>query len=156
LDEISEPDDIMARNWPSNYGSEQMKGRALTHLRMWTEDSNENFKKLQSQFGRYHARKDDTQGQLPEQPPISIRPSADVKGKGKASSSQGISEDDYPQLSQQWKEEYTDILEGTKEDLLPWREVNHEIYLIDKNKQYTYHLPQSLQSLHEEFHEKIN
>jgi hypothetical protein len=152
LDEISELDDITARNQLSDYGSEKVKGWTPTRLRTWTEDPDEDLKKLQSQFGRYHVREDDTQAQLSEQPP---RPLIDMKGKGKVSPSQGISEDDYPRLHQQWKDKYTDILGGTKEELPPWREVNHEIHLIDKNKRYTYHLPWCPHSLREEFHEKI-
>jgi hypothetical protein len=34
--------------------------------------------------------------------------------------------------------------------------VNHEINLIDEDKRYTYHLPQCLNSLRDEFHEKVN
>jgi hypothetical protein len=37
--------------------------------------------------------------------------------------------------------EYEDILGGVCEELPPWQEVNHEINLIDKGKQYQYHLP---------------
>jgi hypothetical protein len=49
-----------------------------------------------------------------------------------------------------------DILGGTQDQLPPWREVNHEINLIDEDKRYTYHLPQCPNSLRDEFHEKVN
>ena len=32
----------------------------------------------------------------------------------------------------------TDIVNGTYNQLPPWREVNHEIHLIDEDKQYRY------------------
>jgi hypothetical protein len=49
-----------------------------------------------------------------------------------------------------------DILGGTQDQLPPWREVNHEINLIDEDKRYTYHLPQCLNLLRDEFHENVN
>ncbi|KAG6882107.1 hypothetical protein C0995_015795, partial [Termitomyces sp. Mi166 len=45
-------------------------------------------------------------------------------------------EDDFPQLRQAWQQEFVDIVNGTKEELPPWREVNHEINLIDESRQY--------------------
>ncbi|KAG6858984.1 hypothetical protein C0995_012448, partial [Termitomyces sp. Mi166 len=36
------------------------------------------------------------------------------------------------------QQEFVDIINGTKEELPPWREVNHEINLIDEGKQYKY------------------
>ncbi|KAG6881033.1 hypothetical protein C0995_003302, partial [Termitomyces sp. Mi166 len=47
---------------------------------------------------------------------------------------QRLSEDDFPRLCQAWQQEFVDIVNGTKEELLPWREVNHEINLIDEGK----------------------
>ena len=44
-------------------------------------------------------------------------------------------------LRQQWHDKFIDILQGTKEELPPLREVNHEINLIDPNKKYTHRLP---------------
>ncbi|KAG6892098.1 hypothetical protein C0995_005345, partial [Termitomyces sp. Mi166 len=49
---------------------------------------------------------------------------------------QRLSEDDFPRLHQAWQQEFVDIVNGTKEELPPWREVNHEINLIDEGKQY--------------------
>ncbi|KAF8223419.1 hypothetical protein L208DRAFT_1316812, partial [Tricholoma matsutake] len=77
------------------------------------------------------------------------------KQKGK-SRELGLTEEDYPQLRQQWHDEFIDILGGTRDQLPPWREVNHEIHLIDDNKQYRYHLLRVPHSLHDQFHEKIN
>jgi hypothetical protein len=77
------------------------------------------------------------------------------RGRGK-SRRMGLTEEDYPQLWQQWHDEFSDILGGTWNQLPPWREVNHEIHLIGDNKQYHYHLPKVLNSLHEQFHEKVN
>ncbi|KAG6886831.1 hypothetical protein C0995_004057 [Termitomyces sp. Mi166 len=75
------------------------------------------------------------------------------KGKVKT---QGLSNDDILQLRQAWQQEFVDIINGTKEELPPWREVNHEINLIDENKQYKYHLSRCPQALQEQLHEKMN
>ncbi|KAG6875771.1 hypothetical protein C0995_008079, partial [Termitomyces sp. Mi166 len=69
---------------------------------------------------------------------------------------QRLSEDDFPQLRQAWQQKFVDIVNGTKKELPPWREVNHEINLIDEGKQYKYHLPRCLQALQEQLHEKTN
>ena len=65
-----------------------------------------------------------------------VRPSA--KGKEKATM---YTEDDIPRLTQQWCDNYQDILQGTPEELPPLQEVNHEINLINPDHRYTYHLP---------------
>jgi len=57
------------------------------------------------------------------------------KGEGKTSKP---SAEDVTRLRQQWYNEFIDILEGTKEELPPLREVNHEINLMDPNKKYMY------------------
>ncbi|KAG6857826.1 hypothetical protein C0995_004966 [Termitomyces sp. Mi166 len=54
---------------------------------------------------------------------------------------QGLLDDDILQLRQAWQQEFVDIVNGTKEELPPWRGVNHEINLINEGKQYKYHLP---------------
>ncbi|KAF8222518.1 hypothetical protein L208DRAFT_1322286, partial [Tricholoma matsutake] len=77
----------------------------------------------------------------------------DKKGKSREL---GLTEEDYPQLQQQWYDKFSDILGGTQDQLPPWREVNHEIHLINDKKQYHYHLPKVPNSLHEQFHKKIN
>ncbi|KAG6859307.1 hypothetical protein C0995_009813, partial [Termitomyces sp. Mi166 len=75
------------------------------------------------------------------------------KGKVKT---QGWSDDDIPQLHQAWQHEFMDIVNRTKKELFPWREVNHEINLIDENKQYKYHLPHCPRALQKQLHEKTN
>ncbi|KAG6869897.1 hypothetical protein C0995_016420 [Termitomyces sp. Mi166 len=67
-----------------------------------------------------------------------------------------LSEDDFLRLRQAWQQEFADIVNGTKEELSPWREVNHEINLIDESRQYKYHLPCCLQALQEQLREKTN
>ncbi|KAG6869889.1 hypothetical protein C0995_016466, partial [Termitomyces sp. Mi166 len=67
-----------------------------------------------------------------------------------------LSEDDFPQLCQAWQQEFADIINRTKEELPPWREVNHEINLIDESRQYKYHLPCCPQALQEQLCEKTN
>ncbi|KAG6870645.1 hypothetical protein C0995_011609 [Termitomyces sp. Mi166 len=69
---------------------------------------------------------------------------------------QRLSEDDFPQLCQAWQQEFVDIVNGTKEELSPWKEVNHEINLIDEGKQYKYYLPRCPQALQEQLREKTN
>ncbi|KAG6882379.1 hypothetical protein C0995_014838 [Termitomyces sp. Mi166 len=69
---------------------------------------------------------------------------------------QKLSEDDFPRLRQAWQQEFADIINRTKEELPPWREVNHEINLIDKSRQYKYHLPRCPRVLQEQLHEKTN
>ncbi|KAG6893476.1 hypothetical protein C0995_000432 [Termitomyces sp. Mi166 len=67
-----------------------------------------------------------------------------------------LSEDDFLRLCQAWQQEFVNIVNGTKEELPPWREVNHEINLIDESRQYKYHLPHCPQALQEQLHEKTN
>ncbi|KAG6858434.1 hypothetical protein C0995_016640 [Termitomyces sp. Mi166 len=67
-----------------------------------------------------------------------------------------LSEDDFPRLHQAWQQEFADIINRTKEELPPWREVNHEINLIDESRQYKYHLPRCPRALQEQLHEKTN
>ena len=66
------------------------------------------------------------------------------------------SAEDVTRLRQQWYNEFVDILEGTKEELLPLREVNHEINLMDPNKKYTYRLLWCPTAMKDEFHTKSN
>jgi hypothetical protein len=46
--------------------------------------------------------------------------------------------DDIPQLHEQWKNKVMDLCGEIPLRLLPLRPVNHEIHLIDPNKQYNY------------------
>jgi hypothetical protein len=75
------------------------------------------------------------------------------KGKVKASKP---SVEDTTRLRQQWYNEFVDILEGTKEELPPLREINHKINLIDPNKKHTYRLPRCPTAMRDEFHTKLN
>ncbi|KAG6858332.1 hypothetical protein C0995_000739, partial [Termitomyces sp. Mi166 len=65
------------------------------------------------------------------EPTVQLRQKCMDKGKVKT---QGRSDNDILQLRQAWQHAFTDIVNGTKEELPPWREVNHEINLIDENK----------------------
>ncbi|KAG6870500.1 hypothetical protein C0995_012570 [Termitomyces sp. Mi166 len=65
-------------------------------------------------------------------------------------------EDDFLRLRQAWQQEFADIVNGMKEELPPWREVNHEINLIDESRQYKYYLPCCPRVLQEQLHEKTN
>jgi hypothetical protein len=77
------------------------------------------------------------------------------KNKGKSPKTPPTA-DEYDHLRRGWHDEYADILNGTREELPLWREVNHEIHLIDEGKQYPYHLPRCPNALRDEFHQKVN
>jgi hypothetical protein len=62
---------------------------------------------------------------------------------------------DIPHLRARWLAEYKDIMSGVPETLPPFREINHRIPLIDKNKVYKYHLPRCPDSLKTKLIEKI-
>jgi hypothetical protein len=85
-------------------------------------------------------------------PSVEIRAARDTKGKAKAIPT----EEDIPQLREHWRNEYDDIVNGTPSKLPPFREINHEIHLIDENRRYNYHAPRCPQSLRAEFYEKLN
>jgi hypothetical protein len=59
----------------------------------------------------------------------------------KMSSTGLLTEEDIPQLREEWKKSCHDIMQGAPEQLLPLRDVNHRIPLINENKRYRYHLP---------------
>ena len=44
-------------------------------------------------------------------------------------------------LHTHWFTKYADIMNGVPLELLPLREINHRIPLIEENKKYHYHLP---------------
>ncbi|KAG6882070.1 hypothetical protein C0995_003055 [Termitomyces sp. Mi166 len=67
-----------------------------------------------------------------------------------------LSEDDFLQLRQAWQQEFADIINGMKEELPSWREVNHEINLIDESRQYKYHLPRCPQAIQQQLRKKTN
>ena len=66
-----------------------------------------------------------------------------------------LTEEDIPQLREQWFQKDSDILGGAPPELLPLWEVNHRIPLIDKGKRYTYHLPRCPDSLQQQLSDKI-
>ena len=66
-----------------------------------------------------------------------------------------VTEDDIPQLWNQWFQEYKDILSWIIPRLPPLQEVNHRIPLIDEGKQYSYHLPRCPDALKQQLLDKI-
>ena len=58
-----------------------------------------------------------------------------------------FTEEDIPQLREQWFQKYSDVLGGAPSELPPLWEVNHRIPLIDEGKRYTYHVPRCPDSL---------
>jgi len=75
------------------------------------------------------------------------------KGKGKEGA---LTKEDFPHLRQQWHNEFADMVNRTRSQLPPWREVNHEIHLVDNDKWYKYFTPHCPNSLHDKLHAKIN
>ena len=73
-----------------------------------------------------------------------------VTGGGK------LTEEDIPRLREQWREEFKDILQGTKEELPPLRAINHEINLIDPDKKYVNRMPHCPVAMRPQFMEKLN
>jgi len=76
-----------------------------------------------------------------------------IRHKGKDSV---LTEEDFLHLHQQWHDKFTDIANGTQSQLPSWREVNHEIHLMDNDKQYKYFTLCCPNSLCKELHAKIN
>jgi hypothetical protein len=73
----------------------------------------------------------------------------------KMSSKGPLTKEDIPCLQEEWKKSCHDIMQGTPEQLLPLRDVNHHIPLIDENKRYRYHLPQCTDTMRPQLSEKI-
>ncbi|KAG6894040.1 hypothetical protein C0992_007727, partial [Termitomyces sp. T32_za158] len=125
-DEISEPSDVMFDGQSLTAKSIQWSTKLTVSkppLRLRMGDTGEaHLRALREQF----------------KPKVQLCQKRVDKGKAKAT---GLREEDIPQLRQQWQQEFVDIVNRTKPELLPWQEVNHEINLIDETKQYKYHLP---------------
>ncbi|KAG6875656.1 hypothetical protein C0992_002932 [Termitomyces sp. T32_za158] len=140
-DEISEQLDIMfdgrLLKAKSVWWSTESTGSKLP-LRLRMEDT-----------GEAHLRA------LGEQFESKVQPCQKCIDKGKAKDN-GLTEEDILRLCQQWQQEFMDIVNVTKPELLPWQEVNHEINLIDETKQYKYHLPCCPQALQEQLCDKTN
>ena len=63
---------------------------------------------------------------------------------------------DYPSLQVQWMDWITDLISGVPPKVPPFRQINHEINLIDPNKRINYRLPKCPDALKEELAEKIS
>ncbi|GLB42649.1 putative DNA RNA polymerase [Lyophyllum shimeji] len=136
-DEVSEP---------MNFERKTFKKQKRPIYRLSVADESEfNLIKLRERFDRPH-KEDGT---------ASLRAAHDLD-KTKSANSGRLTPEDYPRLRQQWYDEFEDMVCGTKPQLPPWREVNHEIHLIDDTKQYTYHAPRCPMSLRDEFYAKVN
>jgi RNase H-like domain found in reverse transcriptase/Reverse transcriptase (RNA-dependent DNA polymerase) len=62
---------------------------------------------------------------------------------------------DFPRLREQWESKYHELFEGVPLELPPFREVNHEINLIDENKRISHRLPKCADVLREQLNAKI-
>ncbi|KIJ47527.1 hypothetical protein M422DRAFT_140071, partial [Sphaerobolus stellatus SS14] len=67
-----------------------------------------------------------------------------------------LSKSDIPALREAWQNKYADIFGDLPLELPPFREVNHEIKLIDPSKMIRYRTPQCPESLKEQLIDKIN
>jgi hypothetical protein len=144
-DEISETSEFVDRQPLKLHHPDHRRKQASARLDPWKTDSEQDFKTLRSRFHK------------PKKPPDMKEEQREEYRRRKGKSRElGLAEEDYPRLRQQWYDEFSDILGGTQDKLPPWREVNHEIHLIDDSKRYHYHLPKVPNSLREQFHEKIN
>ena len=63
---------------------------------------------------------------------------------------------DYPSLQAQWMDRITDLISRVPPKVPPFRQINHEINLIDPNKWINYWLPKGPDALKEELTEKIS
>jgi hypothetical protein len=72
-----------------------------------------------------------------------------------ATVSRKLTMEDIPQLHKQWIEEFSDLCREIPLRLLPLRPVNHEIYLVDPDKRYHYHLPKCTDHYKEQLLKKI-
>ena len=66
-----------------------------------------------------------------------------------------LRDDDIPQLHRSWDNNITDLVSGIPLKLLPIREVNHEINLIDPEKCIHNHLLKCPEHFHKELSQKI-
>jgi hypothetical protein len=131
-EEISEPEDLHHPGYMSSVHVDQVKAQAITRLPPIKEDWD--LKKLRARFERPHSIT--SKLNMPEGP---LKPAVD---KGKQRDTRELPPpDEYSHLRDHWCNDYADIMDGVQEVLPPWREVNHEIHLIDESKRYHYHLP---------------
>ena len=66
-----------------------------------------------------------------------------------------LTDNNIPQLRNKWREKYTAIFGSIPLELPPFREVNHEINLVDPDKQINYCLPKCPEHYRPELSEKI-
>lgn len=66
-----------------------------------------------------------------------------------------LTEDDIPRLKEQWNIMLHDRWGGSKLTLPPFREVNHQMNLIEEEKRYNYHLPRCPDALKPQLSKKI-
>jgi hypothetical protein len=142
-----EPEDVMNLWHPNPALHDHLWKQSTVRLKLGKQDTE--FRKLHSRFEKPKNRS--------VKPNLQEVPQNLLIDKGKQRAEKVLpKQDEYSHLWDRWHEEYADILGGTQDQLSPWREANHEIHLIDENKRYTYHLPHCLNSLRDEFHEKVN
>ncbi|KAG6870553.1 hypothetical protein C0992_013035, partial [Termitomyces sp. T32_za158] len=140
-DEVSQPSEIIF----DGVSVSSRRSKWVAPLRLPIPDESElRIMALRDKYARPTG-----QAMTPERP----RKAERHKGKGK---SEGFTVEDIPNLRRQWQEEFADILNGTKEELPPWRDVNHEINLIDEHKVYKYHLPRCPMALQQQLRDKTN
>ena len=61
-----------------------------------------------------------------------------------------------PELRERWIDKISDLVRGVPPKLPPWRLINHQIKLINPDKQINYHLPKCPDALKEELAERIS
>jgi hypothetical protein len=145
--EISEPKSFEG-NWNPNPAiHDHLWKQSTARLKLGKQDTE--FRELRSRFEK---PKNATRKPNPQKVQCNLPIN---KGKRRAEETPP-KWDEHSHLRDRWREEYADILDGTQDQLPPWREVNHEIHLIDESKRYTYHLPCCPNSLRDKFHEKVN
>ncbi|KIJ28411.1 hypothetical protein M422DRAFT_91479, partial [Sphaerobolus stellatus SS14] len=67
-----------------------------------------------------------------------------------------LNESDIPALREAWQNRYADIFGDIPLELPPFREVNHEIKLVDPSKVIRYRTPRCPEALKEQLIDKIN
>lgn len=72
------------------------------------------------------------------------------------SSRPSLGESDIPGLRARWIAACADLLGPIPVQLPPWRDINHEIPLIDESLIYNYHMPRCPDALKPELRDKIN
>jgi hypothetical protein len=66
-----------------------------------------------------------------------------------------FTDNDIPHASEEWMEQITDLVSGIPLELLPLREVNHEINVVYPTKHIRYQLPKCPEHFREDLSVKI-